>query len=101
MSGGGIGYVARGYIDIGPLIAEGAASYSDEAGTLDMCSLGDCGTLLPKTMSITGLPSGLRFSPTTFHITGTAAAGAYGIKMTVTNSSGQKVSEDISLKVGS
>lgn len=100
-SGGALGYTAKGYIDIGPTVTSTSISYSNGTGTFDLYFIGDCGTLVPKTMSVTGLPSGLSFSPTTFRITGTATTGTYTINMSVTNSSGQNVSSNITLTVGS
>lgn len=98
-AGGAVEYVARGYIDVGPNITNSSISYSNSAASYDLYSIAKCGTLLPKTMSVTGLPAGLSFNPSTFLITGTATIGSYTINVSTTNSSGQSASQNITLAV--
>lgn len=101
-AGGTIGYTARGYIDIGPNITTSSISYSNGTGSFDVYPITDCGTLVPKTVSVSGLPTGLSFNPSTFLITGTATTGSYTISITTTNSSGQSVTNSsVTLTVGS
>lgn len=101
-SGGGVGYTARGYIDVGPTISPTSISYSNGTGSFNVYTMGNAGDLVPKSMTVTGLPSGLTFNASTFLITGTAVTGSYTITIGVTNSSGQAVSNSsISLTVGS
>ena len=101
VAGGTVGYVARGYIDVGPHITTTTISYSNGAGSYDVYPITNCGTLVPKVMTVTGLPSGLSFNNTTGLITGTATTGAYSITVGVTNSSGQNVTQSVTLTVGS
>ena len=102
VSGGSIGYTARGYIDVGPRLTSSSISYSNGTGSFDVYTICDVGTLLPKTVSVTGLPSGLTFNPSTFLITGTATPGSYTVSITVTNSSTQSfTNSSVSLTVGS
>jgi hypothetical protein len=100
--GGGLGYTARGYIDIGPTIASSSIHYSNAAGKYNVYPLGNCGDLVPKDMSVSRLPSGLSYNSSSFTISGTTATGDYTISMTVTNSSGQTVTDNnVTLTVGS
>jgi Putative Ig domain len=101
VSGGSLGYKARGYIDVGPTVSASNISYSNGTGSYDLYPITPTGTLVPKTVSVSGLPSGLSFNPSTFLITGTATTGSYTISVSVTNSSGQNAISDVRLNVGS
>lgn len=100
-SGGGIGYVARGYIDVGPNIT--TTSLSGTHGTVyshDLYPETPTGTLVPKVITCTGLPTGLSFSATTGLITGTpSSAGSSSVVIGVTNSSGQAASTTVPFTV--
>lgn len=101
-SGGGIGYTARGYIDVGPTISPTSISYSNGTGSFNIYTMGNAGDLVPKTMSVSGLPSGLTYNSSTFIISGTAALGSYTITVGVINASGQAASNSsVALTVGS
>ena len=70
--GGTVGYVARGYFDIGPVVTSGNLTATHGVSyDYDVYPAANVGTLLPKTLTVTGLPAGLTFSPSTGHITGT------------------------------
>lgn len=100
-AGGSIGYTANGYIDVGPNITSSSISYSNGTGSFDLYPITSVGSLMPKTVSVSGLPSGLTFSPSTFLITGTATLGSYTITISVTNVSGQNVTNSsVTLTVG-
>lgn len=68
--------------------------------SLDLYPFMDCGNLLPKTGSVTGLPTGLSFDPVTFLVTGTPTAiGSGTINVTTTNSVGQTVTAAVDYTV--
>lgn len=61
----------------------------------------DVGRMLPKAITVTGLPTGLSFSSTTGLITGTnSTPGDTTVTIGVTNNIGQTVSKDVTLTVG-
>lgn len=103
VANGSIGYTARGYVDIGPNITTTSASILGIAGSAmsyDLYYDCDVGTLLPKVLTVSGLPTGLSFSPSTGLITGTpSASGTTAITIGVTNSSGQTASKTVNLVV--
>ena len=100
-SGGGVGYVARGYIDVGPTVTITTLSATHgQAYSYDLYPVTPAGTLVPKTITCTGLPSGLSFSASTGLITGTpASSGTSNLTIGVTNSSGQSASQNVTLTV--
>lgn len=104
LSEGGLSYVARGYVDVGPhiTITEITTFTEDSPGTYDLYPVCDCGTLLPKTVAVTNLPSGLSFDPSTCIISGTPEnSGTTAVTVTVTNSAGQQDSVVVSMVVAS
>lgn len=108
IAGGFPSIAARGYIDVGPNITTSSIAYSNATASFNVYSITDCGTLVnetgatpKKTVTVTGLPSGLTFNPSTFLITGTATTGAYTISISVTNTSGQTATNNsVTLTVG-
>lgn len=99
---GSVGFVARGYLDVGPQILTTTLNASQNVPfAYDLYPDGDCGTLfIGKTMTCTGLPTGLSFSPTTFLITGTPTTIATtSITIGVTNASGQSVTKNVNIVV--
>lgn len=90
-AGGSLNYTAVGYLDIGPNVTTGTISATaGTSGSYDLYYDCNCGTLLPKTISVTGLPSAFSFdSISTINWTSAAVAGTTSITVTATNSSGQ------------
>lgn len=97
-----VGYTAPGYIDVGPTIPITSLPTATHGTGYSYDLYVECyaGTLLPKTITVSGLPSGMAFSNSTGYITGTpSAAGSYTVAVTVTNSVGQSASQNLSLTV--
>ena len=61
----------------------------------DLYARCDCGSILPKTLGVTNLPTGLSFSSTTGLITGTPADVAETATVTVTNAAGQTATKNL------
>lgn len=101
VAGGSLGYTARGYIDIGPNITTGTINLTNGVSmSHDLYPECDCGTLLPKVITCTGLPTGLSFSAVTGLITGTPTVNATtSIAIRVTNSSGQTATTNVNIVV--
>lgn len=101
LSGGCLSYVARGYIDVGPHITMATQNIiNGVVYSFDLYAGCDCGTLLPKVVTCTGLPTGLSFSSGTGLITGTPTVnGSTTATVGVTNSSGQTDSLSVSFVV--
>lgn len=102
VSGGSLDYCARGYIDVGPTVTTPAAytATTGTATTYDLYPYTPCGTLIPKTVTVTGLPTGFSFSNTTGLITGqSASTSAPTITVAVSNSSGQTASTTATFNV--
>lgn len=100
--GGSANYVARGYIDIGPVITTGSLTATHGTPfSYDVYPDANVGTLVPKVLSVTGLPTdGLSFSPTTGLITGTPiSATTINLTVGVTNFSGQTATKNVTLTV--
>ena len=101
LTGGCVGYVAKGYIDVGPNItATDFVLVKNVAASVDLYNVCDCGTLVPKVITCTGLPAGLSFNATTGLITGTPTVSATtSITIGVTNAVGQTASKSVNLIV--
>ena len=101
LAGGTLGISARGYIDVGPNITTGTLNLTVNAPyTHDLYPECNCGTLVPKAVTCTGLPAGLSFSPATGLITGTpTAVGTTAVTVGVTNAVGQTASASVSVVV--
>lgn len=100
-SGGALGYVARGYIDVGPTVRTTILNGTVNVPfNYDMYQDLDCGTLVPKTMSVVNLPSPLSFDASTGVISGTpTSSGTTSITATVTNSVGQTASKTFNIVI--
>ena len=101
LAGGYAGQTARGYIDVGPnILATDFVLVHGVAASIDLYPVCDCGTLLPKVITCTGLPTGLSFSAATGLITGTPTTNAStSITIGVSNCNGQTASKSVNLIV--
>ncbi len=94
------GYVWRDWIDIGPRIdLTDFVVVNTPTTTIDIYYVCNCGTLVPKTIAVTGLPSNVSFNATTNLITIGAGAsnGSTAITVTVTNYVGQSASKTVNM----
>lgn len=88
-------------VEIGPKIS--VPNLSPQVGvpfSYDVYAACDVGIILPKTITVTGLPSGLSFNASTGLITGTATVeSTQTVTINCTNASGQSASRIITMTV--
>jgi hypothetical protein len=104
---GGLAGVARVVVNVGPRVTLGTQAWTngtpvsvDVYAACDAGMLVTDGTAKAKTISVTGLPTGLSYSDSTGLITGTPTVdGSGNLSVTVTNSLGQSATSSVAYSV--
>lgn len=103
-AGGSLNYTFQDYIDVGPNITTSTINITNgSAGSHDLYTECDCGTLLPKVIAVSGLPAGVTYDGVSLLSWGTSGYvnGTTPITITVTNASGQQATSTPNIVIAS